>query len=311
MKRSDVFGRCLLACVLLLGATASAYAQLPGAIFTTLSDGTRVNANIYSAKCGVSGVWLDGGPGPNAPQGAAGLPDGDYYFQVTDPSGKTLLSTDAVMFRQIHVSAGIISGLSGAGNHNTSFDVDHGAVTIELCPFNDTPNPGGVYKAWVTPIAQFLGDPTKVDSPNASCKNGCFHGFVPAFSKTDNFKVGSGPGAACLTVWKNIDVDGNGLRNSPPDYSTPWPVTITDPLGASNTFFTPFGTGKDVCTFAQLVPGLYSLTEATTNGSGNFILTSNRLDGKYLTSGGYPDTTVQIRIKDASTHELVFGNAPR
>jgi hypothetical protein len=203
MKRTKAFGECLLACSLLLGASASAYAQVSGAIFTTLSDGSRVNANIYSAKCGVTGVWLDGGPGPNAPQGAAGLPDGDYYFQVTDPSGKTLLSTDAVMFRQFHVSAGIISGLSGSGNHNTSIDLDHGAVTIELCPFNNTTNPGGVYKVWATPIAQFQGDPTQVDSPNASCKNGCFHGFIPAFSKTDNFKVGSGPGAACLTVWKD------------------------------------------------------------------------------------------------------------
>lgn len=310
MKRSKAFVRGLLAGSLLLGVSASAHAQVSGAIFTTLSDGTRVNANIYSAKCGVSGVWLDGGPGPNAPQGAAGLPDGDYYFQVTDPSGKTLLSTDAVMYRQFRVAGGIITGLSGSGNHNTGVDVDHGAVTIELCPFNDTPNPGGVYKVWATPISQFQGDPTKVDAPNSSCRNGCFHGFVPAFSKTDNFKVGSGPGGACLTVWKNIDVDANGQRNSPPDYSTPWPVTMTDPLGASNTFYTPYGTQKDVCTFAQLVPGLYTFTEGDTNGTGTYTLTFNRLDGKYLTSGNYPDTTVQIRIKDTSSHELVFGNAP-
>jgi hypothetical protein len=75
-------------------------------------------------------VWLDGGPGPNAPQGAAGLPDGDYYFQVTDPSGKTLLSTDPVKNRQFNVTAGIISGLSGAGNHNLGVDIDHGAATV-------------------------------------------------------------------------------------------------------------------------------------------------------------------------------------
>src|SRR5258706_5662802 len=141
MTRKSLFGRSLVAGALLLGATTSAYAQLPGAIFTTFSDGTRVNANIYPAKCGPTGVWLDGGPGPNAPQGAAGLPDGDYYFQVTEPSGKTLLSTDPVMNRQFHVSAGIITGLSGAGNHGLGNDTDHPpARTVQLCPFLDTPN---------------------------------------------------------------------------------------------------------------------------------------------------------------------------
>ena len=41
-------------------------------------------------------------------QTAAGLDDGVYVFQVTDPSGKTLLSTDAVQCRQFTVSGGII-----------------------------------------------------------------------------------------------------------------------------------------------------------------------------------------------------------
>ena len=143
MRLHTLLQRSVMGVTLFLGATAPAYA-LSGAIFTTVFDGSRVNANHFQTKCGTTGVYLDGGPGPNAPQGAAGLPDGDYYFQVTDPSGKTLLSTDAVMFRQFHVSAGIITGLSGAGNHNTGTDVDHGATTIELCAFNDTPNNGGV-----------------------------------------------------------------------------------------------------------------------------------------------------------------------
>ena len=81
---------------------------LSGAIFTTDITGGVVNQNQYSTKCGPSGVYLDGGPGPSAPPTAAGLPDGDYYFQVTDPSGKTLLSTDAVQFRVLTVSGGLI-----------------------------------------------------------------------------------------------------------------------------------------------------------------------------------------------------------
>ena len=280
-----------------LGVTASAFAQLPGAIFTTTMTGSRVNANIYPQKCGATGVWLDGGPGPNAPQTAAGLPDGDYYFQVTDPSGKTLLSTDPVANRQFHVSGGIISGLSGAGNHNTGVDIDHGATTVELCPYNDTPNPGGVYKVWVTRVGDFNGNPALVDNP---CRGGCFHGFIASDSKTDNFKVKGGAGGACLTMLKVIDTNGNGFADYPDDPLRVWPITITDPLGTSNTFWS--GLVKE-CTFAQLVPGLYTVTEGNVP---NFEVTLNILDGSYLRN---PDTTVLVRIKNTQTREVIFGNA--
>src|SRR5262249_29593216 len=165
---------------------------LPGAIFTTDITGTRVNQNSYATKCGTTGVYLDGGPGPNAPPTAAGLPDGDYYFQVTDPSGKTLLSTDIVADRRVTVTGGLFTA---ANNHpvfpNTGCS---GGVTVELCPFSDTPNPGGVYKVWVTPVGDFVGDTSKVDNP---CGNACTHGFINGASKTDNFKVGGGA-TACL-----------------------------------------------------------------------------------------------------------------
>jgi len=285
---------------LFLGSAGSAYAQLPGAVFTTLMNGTRVNANIYQAKCNATGVWLDGGPGPNAPQGAAGLPNGDYYFQVTDPSGKTLLSTDPVINRRFKVTAGVISGLSGLGNHNTSVDFDHNATTIELCPFLDTPNPGGVYKVWVTPIGKFDGDPTKVDN---TCGRGCFHGFVPADSKTDNFKVGGGAPLACLEILKVIDQNGDGVINNGSGGWDPlanWPITIIDPLGTSNTFYTP--TVKE-CTFAQLPPGNYTIIEGTISG---YAVTINWLDGQYLKS---PDVNVAVRIRSAN-RELIFGNTP-
>ena len=52
-----------------------------------------MNFNIYDSK---DDVYLDGGPGPGAPQTAAGLDDGTYYFMVTDPSGHTLLSEDPI-----------------------------------------------------------------------------------------------------------------------------------------------------------------------------------------------------------------------
>ena len=154
-----------------------------GAIFTTLADGSRVDANIYASK---EDVYLDGGPGSRAPASAASLPEGDYYFQVTDPSGRTLLSLDPVECRSFHVNAsGVIDAANrgpGGCEHLTGIDQDHaelGAITIQLMPYADTPNPGGEYKAWATPVEDY----------DASADR--FHGFVPRYSKTDNFKVRS------------------------------------------------------------------------------------------------------------------------
>jgi cysteine-rich repeat protein len=151
-------------------------ARLRGAIFTTLADGTRVDANIYEAK---TDVYLDGGPGAGAPISAASLPDGDYYFQVTDPSGKDLLSTDAITCRRFTVSGGIITSVAASGGcaHDTGLDADHDALTVQLMPYLDTTNEGGEYKVWVTRVSDY----------NASATQ--FYGFVPSESKTDNYKV--------------------------------------------------------------------------------------------------------------------------
>ena len=149
----------------------------PGAVFTTTWDGAQVNDNAYEYG---ADVYLDGGPGPNASADAAALPAGDYVFQVTDPSGQTQLSTDAPECRTFHVDeAGLVSGVGDAGGcgHATGYDVDHGAVTVQLWPFDETPNAGGVYKVWVTSWEHF--DPAAGD----------YFGFAPSESKTDAFTV--------------------------------------------------------------------------------------------------------------------------
>lgn len=293
----------------LLGAVgAHAAPPLPGAIFTTLSDGSQVNANIFSAKCEALGVYLDGGPGPNAPQGAAGLPDGDYYFQVTDPSGKTLLSTDPQKFRRFTVSAGIIVARvapQAAGDHDTGTDVDHGALTIELCPFLDTPNPGGEYKVWVTPVTDFAGNPELVDN---GYNPGFFHGFIPAASKTDNFKVRARR-SVCLTIVKFID-NGDGRYDSLYEPTVVWPVRVYDPTGAEIQGLS-WTSGQDskhpTLRICALTPGNYTVIEGETNNAlVAYEVTSNLLDNKYLTP---PSRTVEVKIV-SSNRTLVFGNTP-
>ena len=246
-----------LLCGLCLVVVTPASAALPGAIFTTNSNGTFVNGNQYDSPCS---VYLDGGPGPHAPATAAGLPDGDYYFQVTDASGKQLLSTDVVMNRSFHVANGVIVSYNGSGGpvHITGPDLDHperGAVTIRLanlsCPVDfPAPSNGGAYKVWVTPVSSFAGDASQVDS---ACGNGCFHGFIPSASKTDNFKVNTAATSFCLAVQKLfLQDDGTYLPRAN------WEFDVTDPLSVTNKYFTDTTGQVVVC---DLTPGAYLLSE--------------------------------------------------
>jgi thrombospondin type 3 repeat protein len=181
------------ALMLLFAPAAAMAAQVTGAIFTTLVDGSSVNHNIYNSK---QDVFLNGGPNsPSAPCTAAGLPNGDYYFQVTDPSGKNVLSTDSLAERKVRVSGGIITVYLGT-THRLGVG-KCGSITVQLTPFNDTPNPGGEYKVWMTPVESFKG-------------------FLPSKSKTDNFKA---PGDSVF------DSDNDGLTD---DYEMN--VSHTDPF---------------------------------------------------------------------------------
>ena len=97
----------------LFTGTASAEA-INGAIYTSKSDFSVVNANQYPSK---QSVYLNGGPSNSNCTGGA-LDNGDYFFQVTDPSGATLLSEDGI--------------------RNRAFRVTNGKVTINLGTHADT-----------------------------------------------------------------------------------------------------------------------------------------------------------------------------
>jgi hypothetical protein len=301
----------LLAAACLLVATTAIAGPLSGAIFTTDEDGNRVNQNLYEAK---EDVYLDGGPGPNAPSGAAGLPAGDYYFQVTDPSGKTLLSTDPVKCRRFTVSDdGVITSVDSVTlvmkvkgkltdvdcTHATGVDQDHselGAITVQLMPYDDTPNKGGVYKVWVTPVDDFVGDPDKVDNPKY------FHGFVPSCSKTDNFKVkkkGKPVVPPTLTIRKFHDADMDCVEDEGEAEITGWKVFVTDTLGATNTYHTPIT--------IYVEAGTVVVEEETPAGT---LQTVALLDD--VKDSCYPnaDAIVEVLVDGDSeeTHEVVYGN---
>ena len=287
MKRSALL---FTAVTLLLGTKSASAGPLPGAIFTTTATGSRVNANLYAAK---EDVYLDGGPGSNAPSSAAALPAGDYYFQVTDPSGSVLLSQDPVAWRRITVStSGVITS---AFNHVIGVDADYaslGARTVRLFPYADTPNQGGVYKVWVTPIGQFVGDASKVDS------GAWFHGFVPSWSKTDNFKVKRKAScAATLTIRKFDDANANGVWDKGEQEVAGWAVWVTDPLGVTNLYATPVA-------IDTWVAGTWTVSEdvASTTPTASF------LDGKPTSSCSPGVVTGDFRCGCGDSHAVVFGN---
>jgi len=149
-------------------------AGLTGAIDSTTKDGTAVNNNIFGS---IQDVYVSGGP---QNLNASGLPDGPYYFQVTDPSGKTLLSTDNAVCRQLSVTGGRVSGAAGPCAHaNGTFNPANGTLPVQLAPFSATPNKGNEYKVWLIPVssATISGSDPKVLN------------FANSNSKTDNFKA--------------------------------------------------------------------------------------------------------------------------
>jgi hypothetical protein len=209
--------------VIVLGPTTTSSAappggQLSGAIFTTDVTGAPVNLNHYDAK---EDVYLNGGPGINAPDSAAGLPAGTYTFQVTGPAPTQLLSTDPLECRQFTVDeSGVIQSVAPSGTcaHQIGADAEDAGITVQLFPYADTPNPGGVYKVWVTPTSRL--DCTRY------AKFGC---FVPRYSKTDNFKVKHDAIVEIDTrFWKN----GQALLG----LAAGW----TDTVGASNVKYSEY-----------------------------------------------------------------------
>ena len=298
-RNGSLSGAAGLALSLVLASVAAASAP-SGAIFTTVKDGSEVNFNHYASKLD---VYLDGGPGPGAPQSAAALDDGRYVFQVTDPSGKTLLSTDAARSRQFDVVAGVIHNVVAQPDHSehqTGLDVDHGAATVQLFPYNDTPNNGGVYKVWVTKVEDFLagcaalGVNNGLDRVDAGTKPGNMHGFVPADSKTDNFKVRD------VAI---VEIDTRFYDAATGDILDGLGVTWVDTLGGSNEKYSYWAPELDVNHEAHVEAtevGTHTIVIA--NGPGYTVSRIHCPDGTVIRGPGVVKVQIKSDRKDLTVY---------
>jgi hypothetical protein len=153
------------------------YAAVGGSVSVVLHDGQPAATVIFEDRCDAYLLVRGQDSSPR-------LPDGDYFFQVTDVSGEALLSSDEVRFRQFRVADGVIEGVSGQGRHAVGIDSLSGAATVQVCPFTDSPDSSGMYGVWVTRVEDFQGDVKAVDSPAADA-----HGFLAARSARALFAV--------------------------------------------------------------------------------------------------------------------------
>jgi hypothetical protein len=138
------------------------------------------NCNIYESK---SDVYINGGP-----SGGNGLANGEYFFAVLAPgcqnggfldgangnlSDKTVGTKesgcsdtgkgegDPVTNRTFTVANGVISSYSGTHEKGTA---TNGDMIISLAPYDDTPNPGGVYILAICPVGAKTAAPCKFDA---------------------------------------------------------------------------------------------------------------------------------------------------
>ncbi|HEX5833573.1 MAG TPA: hypothetical protein VFY34_06960 [Pyrinomonadaceae bacterium] len=227
-------------------------APLPGAIFTTDVTCNGTDLNIYATK---ADVYVDGGP---AHTGAAGLPAGEYYIQVTEPDG-TLLGTSLGTNDETPIV------VNAAGEFAVCYQLidvvrtasNPGPFPVAPDGFDTTSNPGGEYKVWVSRVSTFANDETK----------------------TDNFKIANTPPqTGLLNVLKYYDTDTSGTFNAGDVPIVGWEVKV----GAQASF--PITAETKLTPVSILVdPGCYTAQEGDATG---WIHTTPKIDSKAVPAGG-------------------------
>lgn len=278
-SRPRVAHTLLLAAGLAIGGNASA-AAINGAIFTTTADGQVVNGNNYDAK---GDVYLNGGP-TKAPCSAGRIETGNYFFQVTSPSGATLLSTDLITDRGFSTLNGVIFGYSGPHGQSVG---PCGSDTVQLIPYDDTPNAGGVYKVWVTRQTDYYSNGNR---------------FAPGSTKTDNFRIKPSivSETGTINAYKFYDKNANGIWDGDEVPLRNWLMTLTPPDPGTSKLTNIDG----LAAFDGLTPDTYSVLEGL--GGGTWVHSGTSVDGVPTDPVQNPATNLVLGAGE--TINVEFGN---
>jgi len=258
----------LLATALMLGALTPASTFAAGnAAYTTFdpsiqdggftggcAHGSEVNCNTYVSK---PDVYVNGGP-----TGGDGLANGEYFFAVLAPgcqnggfldgangnlsdttagTGESGCSDngsgggDPVANRTFSVSGGVISAYGGT---HTTATAKNGNEIISAFPYDDTPNPGGVYILAICPVGATSPAPCKFDAfkvkeSETICTENC-HGSPlnvvkdanPAFTREFNWSIEKSVDACQVTP-----LYPNGCQTTHSEKTLNYTVTVTKDKG--------------------------------------------------------------------------------
>jgi len=272
-------------------------------VFQVTDPSGAVQLSEDPAKCRIVNVSSDGVIVNIVPPSTVGYGP-DSYTKPPPPGPPSTVPC--------HIQDGPDGAMGTSGRHDTNHDVDHwsdkSAIVVQLMPFLDTPNPGGVYKAWITPIGDYVtkgGNLSEVPANRGEVKKqGKTLGYKPDIGfgpprnavKTDNFKV-KGPAFAppTLNVLKFLDTNANGIRDSG-ESLIPWNVSITDPTGVTNDYITPVS-------IAAEPSGIYIITEALPSG---WVESVVYVDG--VSKGAVNPINVTVVGTNKENHTVLFGD---
>ncbi len=330
----------VLAAAMVIGGTAAVASPVTGAVNTTddptpgtIASGTLlgtpgacdngtpghttpfVNCNIYELK---TDVFLSGSPNP------AALGTGTYFFVVLSPGGQPdpndatgtkILSTDPSTNREFSSDgSGVIAPLGGS-----SHAYDSTNNVLQVAPYNDTPNPGGVYILATCKISDTAND---------------YQSSVPTVKasdcKYDAFKVNESavPGASGPTIIK--DAAGAFTRTYTWDISKSVDKTLVEQTGGNATFTytvhvthdagTP-GSIQVTGTITVLNPNTDTMTgvvtdqlstglDCTVTGGGTTATPASLVHGNntFAYTCNIPGTTVPSSIDNTAT--VTWGDQP-
>jgi hypothetical protein len=254
--------------VAVLVTAAPAAAKVTGAVSTTddadfngasaclNGNGTGVgdtNCNIYANK---TDVFLSGLPV------TASLGDGTYFFAVLDPrgqqdpndgtSGNLSSPVDSWQAREFSVNGGTITNL---GTH--AFDQLNNL--LQLAPYDDTKNPGGVY---IMAVCAVPANPADLNGP----------GVTPSDCKYDAFKVGNAQPQPALALNVTKDANGSYTRTFGWTISKSVDKTTVKQVGGTATFNYTVTVSHDPGTSSNIkVVGTIQVFNPNVDASNNLV----------------------------------------
>jgi hypothetical protein len=274
----------VFAAVALAGATSTTdNAGFVDGTYTTqncLNGSSGVNCNIYLDK---RDVWTSGLPS------AASLSEGDYFLAVLAPGGqhdpndgglKNLSTFDTWSARSFHVDAtGTVSALGG-----TTHAIDHGK--IQLSPYADTPNNGGVYILAICAVPESPSPDAGVGAP----------GVDPHVCKYDAFKVL--PAVPCTTDCNTgVAADPSVSKTAGPAFGRAFTWNIAKNVDKS--LITQYN-GSPTATFHYTVTvNVLSHTDSGWTVGGNITVSNTNTSGDPLN----PDDITGVNVSDAINGE--------